>query len=87
MSKGTGRRSSLEIYRSLKVWIGMKKRLPSHKFAASNFGELVSPHSIREIEEISLTWKWKTISLDPLPQVVEEWALHGLEIPDSHNMF
>ena len=44
-----------------------------------NCGIVLSPHSMREMKDIypktRSAFKWKNISLDLLPQVVEEWAL------------
>ena len=65
-----------QIYSSL-VWTGRKKRLPSYKLAALNLRIILRPHSMCETKDIPLkSWsgcKWKKISLDLLPQVVEEW--------------
>ena len=44
----------LEIYRSLKLWTGRKKSLPSCKLAAMNFGIILSPYNMREMDDISL---------------------------------
>ena len=52
---------------------------PSGKLAAMNFATIFGPHSVREMEDASLkSWsrcKWMNISLDLLPQVVEDWTL------------
>ena len=45
---------------------------------AMNFGIILIPHCMREMKDISLkNWsgcKWKTLSLNLLPQEVEEWG-------------
>ena len=71
-------RLGVGFFSSLKVWIGLKKRLPRHKLAATNCGIFLNLHSRREMKDISLkSWrcKWKNISVDLLPQIVEEWIL------------
>ena len=65
--------------RSLKFRTGRKKWLPSCKHAAMKFGITLNPHSMREMKETSHnSWsgcKWKSISLNPLQHVGEEWVV------------
>ena len=42
------RAENLQISR---IWIGPKTRLPSCQVAATNFGVILSPHSIREMKD------------------------------------
>ena len=58
------------MYRILKVWIGLKKKLPSCNLAAANFGVILSPHCIRGIKHISQELEWmhmEELSLNLLP--------------------
>ena len=48
----------LKIFSSLKIWIGLKKRLPSCKLAATNDGVILSAPSIREMKHISEELEW-----------------------------
>ena len=70
---------SRKFYRSLTSWKGLKRRLPSCKLAATKFGDILSPHSIRETKHIFLKTRSgctrKIINVDLLPQVVEDWVL------------
>ena len=48
-----------KIYSSVKIWICPKKRLPDCKLAAKNCGIIMSPHSMREMKDISLPKRMK----------------------------
>ena len=69
--------SEQNIYSSLTFWRGRKRRMPSRKLAVLSFGIIVTPHSMREMQDISLqSWNgWKKNCLDLLPQAVEELVL------------
>ena len=58
-----------KIYRSPTMWIVRKKRLPSCKLDAMNSGIILSPHSMREMRDISQELsgcKWKEALMTPL---------------------
>ena len=67
------------IYSSLKVWLGLKKTLPTCELAALNVGIILSPQNMREMIYTSVkSWsgcRWKKPSLDLLTHAVDERVL------------
>ena len=65
------------VCKSLKVWTGLKMRLRSYKLAVTNFGIILSPHSICEMKHIiRQSWSgctWKKTSPNLLFLVVADW--------------
>ena len=63
-------------------WKGLKEKLLSYMFAATSFGGILGPHSIREMDYIlSQSWRgctWKNVRLNLLLQVVA-WVLVRLQ--------
>ena len=67
-----------KICSSLKCWKGRKKRLPICKLAAMNFGVLLSPHSMREMKDISLELEWMQMEENqPGSATTDSGALDG----------
>ena len=56
-----------KIYSSLKVWIGLKTRLPTCEPSAANLGVILSPPSLREMKHISQELEWMQVE-EHLPE-------------------
>ena len=77
------------IYKSLKIWTGLKKRLLRDKLAAANFGVILSPHNVREMRYISspdLEW---THMDGPLACLCQQFVQYFMSwgFMDSHQMW
>ena len=64
---------SRHFYEYFNKWKDLKQRLLSHKLAATNFGVILGPHSIRETMRM-FRCIWKKITPNLLFLVAETWG-------------